>query len=142
MACSRTLTRLVAAFGAMLWLGWVAPAQAAAHRHHPHIDRSGRPRTGRASYYARKDAGKKTASGAAFAPRQMTAASRTLPLGTKAKVTDADTGKSVAVTVTDRGPFAKNRILDVSPRAADELGMKDKGAAKVTVQPIELPRPQ
>jgi rare lipoprotein A len=72
----------------------------------------------------------------------MTAANRTLPLGTKAKVTDADTGKPVAVTVPDCGPFAKDRILAVSPRAADEFGMKDEGSAKVTVQPIAIPRPQ
>jgi len=69
----------------------------------------------------------------------MTAASPSLPLGTKAKVTNARNGKSVQVTVTDRGPYAKNRILDVSPMAARRLGMKTKGVAPVTVKPVHLP---
>ena len=103
------------------------------------IDASGRPQTGVASYYSRSDAGKTTASGAKLSPNKMTAASPTLPLGTKAKVTDRRTGKSVDVTVTDRGPYAKHRILDVSPKAARQLGMNHKGVAKVKIQPLHEP---
>lgn len=122
-----------------LALGWTLVADAASGR--PHIDRSGRPQTGRASFYGHDDAGKPTASGARFAPQRLTAASRTLPLGTKAKVTNLTNGKSVDVTVTDRGPYAKKRILDVSPKAATQLGLKKKGVATVQVQPLREPPP-
>jgi rare lipoprotein A len=73
----------------------------------------------------------------------MTAASRTLPLGTVAKVTNQKTGQSVAVEVNDRGPYAKGRILDVSEKAATRLGMKHDGVAPVKVQPLpkDPPRP-
>ena len=105
-------------------------------------DTSGKPKTGQASFYGTHDAGETTASGAPFDPGKLTAASRTLPLGTKAKVTNQETGKSVNVTVTDRGPYAKGRILDVSPKAADHLGMKQSGVAPVKVQPLHVPKPQ
>jgi len=108
---------------------------------HPHLDRSGRPQAGAASFYGTNAAGRKTASGVRFSPNRMTAASRSLPLGTTAKVTNAENGKSVQVLVTDRGPYAKNRILDVSPRAANGLGMKHTGVASVRVKPLHLPSP-
>jgi rare lipoprotein A len=95
-----------------------------------------RPQSGIASFYGSGAAGKKTASGARFAPNRMTAASRTLPLGTRAKVVNTRNGKSANVVVTDRGPFAKNRILDVSPKAARRLGMKSSGVSNVKVQPL------
>ncbi len=98
-----------------------------------------RTQTGKASYYGVHSAGKTTASGAPFKPNRMVAASPTLPLGTKAKVTNLETGKSVAVTVGDRGPYAKGRILDVSPKAADKLEMKQDGVATVKVQPLSVP---
>ncbi len=107
--------------------------------HHPTFNTSGRTQSGAASYYGSDAAGKTTASGAKFSPNRMTAASRSLPLGTKAKVTNAKNGKSVQVTVTDRGPYAKNRILDVSPVAARRLGMKASGIAPVTIKPVHLP---
>ena len=135
MTRARTPELLIARLGAALWLAAVPGAHAAAPVHHPRA----RPQTGTASYYGREAAGQKTASGGRFAPRQMTAASRTLPLGTKAKVTNPATGKAVKVTVTDRGPYAKNRIIDVSSKAADQLGMKKKGVAKVKVQPLQTP---
>lgn len=97
--------------------------------------------TGEASFYGTHDAGETTASGAPFDPKALTAASPTLPLGTKAKVTNQDTGQSVNVTVTDRGPYAKGRILDVSPKAADHLGMKQSGVADVKVEPVQPPKP-
>jgi rare lipoprotein A len=92
-----------------------------------------------ASYYGPEFAGRPTASGEPHRPEAMTAASRSLPLGTKAKVTNTETGKSVAVDVNDRGPYAKNRILDVSPKAARHLGMKQEGVAPVKVQPLRVP---
>jgi len=106
------------------------------------VDRSGKTQTGVASYYGAHHAGKTTASGAPMTPGSLTAASPNLPLGAKAKVTNRDTGKSVQVTVTDRGPYAKGRILDVSTKAAEALGMKEDGVAPVTVDPVEpAPRP-
>lgn len=139
MAPSRILKPAGARLCAVLCLALASSAHSAAHPRHPPIDRSARPQAGRASYEGHRDAGKETASGAKFHPTQMTAASRTLPLGTKAKVVDRANGRSVEVTVTDRGPFAKNRIIDLSSTAATRLGMKDKGVAKVKVQPLQVP---
>jgi rare lipoprotein A len=92
--------------------------------------------TGVASYYTPRLAGKPTASGEPHKPNALTAASRTLPLGTTARVTNTENGKSVTVKVDDRGPYAKNRILDVSPKAAKHLGFKHDGVAHVAVKPL------
>jgi rare lipoprotein A len=97
--------------------------------------------TGVASYYARHFAGKATASGEPHRPNALTAASRTLPLGTTAKVTNRENGRTVTVKVNDRGPYAKNRILDVSPKAAKRLGFKHDGVAHVAVQAVQEPPP-
>ncbi|HZZ31935.1 MAG TPA: septal ring lytic transglycosylase RlpA family protein [Phenylobacterium sp.] len=94
---------------------------------------------GVASYYGRGLAGKPTASGEPHKPNALTAASRTLPLGTTAKVTNTENGKSVTVKVNDRGPYAKDRILDVSRKAAKRLGFKHDGVAQVAVQPLQAP---
>jgi len=107
----------------------------------PKADAPHKPQTGEASFYGTHDAGETTASGVPFDPNRLTAASPTLPFGTKAKVTNKETGQSVNVTVTDRGPFANDRILDVSPKAADRLGMKSSGVAQVKVQPLHVPDP-
>jgi rare lipoprotein A len=103
------------------------------------LDRTGKVQKGVGSYYGPGFAGKKTASGKPMKPNHMTAASPTLPLGTKAKVTNRENGRSAHVTVTDRGPYAKGRIIDVSPKAAEQLDMKQDGVAPVKVQPTELP---
>jgi rare lipoprotein A len=116
-------------------------APAAAVPRHP-VDKSGKTQTGVASYYGAHHAGKTTASGKPMRPDHLTAASPSLPLGTKAKVTNRETGKSVHVTVTDRGPYAKGRILDVSSKAAETLGMKHDGVAPVKVKPVEPPPPK
>lgn len=114
---------------------WDSSAHAGAapkgHSHH-----SAKPQKGVASYYLPTRLGPKMANGAAAKPGGLTAASKTLPLGAKAKVTNTETGKSVRVTVTDRGPYVKGRILDVSPKAADKLGMKHDGVAPVRVKPL------
>jgi len=107
------------------------PAAAARHHAKHHVQR------GKASYY--RMSGQKTASGKIMKPGKLTAASKTLPLGAKARVVNTETGKSVKVTVTDRGPYVKGRILDVSPKAADKLGMKGDGVAEVKVKPLEIP---
>ena len=108
----------------------------------PRVDRSGRPQAGVASIYGSGFTGAKTASGTRFSPHEMTVASPTLPLGTKAKVVNAETGKTADVTVTDRGPFAKRRVLDVSPKVARKLGIATAaGVAPVAIQPVKEPAP-
>ncbi len=91
---------------------------------------------GQASYFAGGQNGHtKTASGAKVNPQGETAASRTLPLGSGATVTNKRTGQSTHVTVTDRGPTRQDRVVDVSKAAAGRLGMEKSGTAPVTVQP-------
>jgi rare lipoprotein A len=77
----------------------------------------------------------KTASNEDVRPNSNTAASRTLPLGSTAKVTNKETGKSTDVRITDRGPTRKDRVIDLSKKSADEVGMEKKGVAPVVVQP-------
>ena len=91
---------------------------------------------GTASYYGRELAGNRTASGERFNPNGLTAAHRTLPLGSKLKVTNKANGKSVIVRINDRGPFAKNRIIDVSRGAAEKISMIRSGTARVTLERI------
>jgi rare lipoprotein A len=80
------------------------------------------------------------ASGRRFDPRSDAAANRTLPLGTRARVTNLENGRTGTVTVEDRGPHAPDRILDVSPRTAQELGMRERGVAPVEVVPTDVPQ--
>lgn len=89
---------------------------------------------GKASYYADKFEGRKTASGATFHQNQMTAAHRTLPFGTKVKVINVANGRSCNVTITDRGPFAEGRVIDLSKKAAKKLGIIQTGVAPVEVK--------
>jgi rare lipoprotein A len=108
---------------------------------HLKIDHSERTQIGKASFYAQNFDGKKMANGRRFSSDENVAASNTLPLGTTVKVTDLDTGKSAVVKVEDRGPLVRGRVLDVSPKVADQLSMKKKGTAKVVVKPISVPQP-
>lgn len=87
--------------------------------------------TGRASYYADKFQGRRTASGEVFRQRRMTAAHPSLQFGTKVKVTNLDNGRSVKVKINDRGPFVAGRIIDLSRKAASKLGMVKAGVANV-----------
>ncbi len=92
----------------------------------------GRVLRGEASYYADFFQGRKTASGERYDGRKLTAANRTLPLGTRVRITRVDTGRSVVVRVNDRGPFGKRRrIFDLSKAAARELDMLHVGRAEV-----------
>jgi len=69
------------------------------------------------------------------------AASKTLPLGTTARVINLQTGKAAVVRIEDCGPFAANRVMDVTPKVAQELAMTERGVAPVEVKPITVPRP-
>jgi rare lipoprotein A len=106
----------------------------------PALDRSGKARKGRASYYGKQFHGKKMADGAPMDPHSNVAASKTLPLGTKAEVTNLENGKSEVVEIRDRGPYVEGRIVDVSPKVAEKLDMKKAGVAPVVVKPIEVPQ--
>jgi rare lipoprotein A len=116
------------------------PAAQAAKK--PRLDRSGKQRKGEASYYGREFYGKKMANGEPMRPQSNVAASKTLPLGTKAEVTNLETGSSAVVEIKDRGPYVDGRIIDVSPKVAEDLDLKEKGTAPVVVKPIELPPPK
>ena len=106
------------------------------------IDRTGEKRIGKASFYAHMFAGRKMADGKQMDPQHDNAASRTLPLGTTAKVTNLETGKSAFVTIQDRGPYVNGRIVDLSPSTARELGISTrKGVARVEVSPLVVPLP-
>jgi rare lipoprotein A len=89
---------------------------------------------GVASYYTE---GTKTASGEKFNTLEMTAAHPTLPFGTKLRVTNVASGRSVTVRVNDRGPYVQGRVVDVSYSAADALGMVGKGIAKVKLDVVQ-----
>jgi rare lipoprotein A len=105
-------------------------------------DLSGHKRVGKASVYAKRFVGKKMADGVPMQTESDNAASRTLPIGTTAKVTNMETGASAVVKIEDRGPYAKNRIVDLSPSTAQKIGIDSKhGVAKVSVEPIAVPLP-
>jgi len=89
----------------------------------------------KASWYGPGLAGRKTSSGETFNPRALTAASRTLPIGSVVKVRNPRNGKSVKVKVNDRGPFVTGRGLDLSRRAAEKIGIIHEGVAAVEVTP-------
>ncbi|HYF42335.1 MAG TPA: septal ring lytic transglycosylase RlpA family protein [Ramlibacter sp.] len=122
-------------------------AKAAAKANHPaaaghQLDRSGKKQVGKASFYARKFEGRKMADGTPMDPRDDNAASKTLPLGTTAKVTNLETGQSAVVTIQDRGPYVPGRIVDLSPATAEKIGLdKEEGLAPVEVAPIAVPLP-
>ena len=90
--------------------------------------------SGLASYYADRYQGHKTASGERFDGARLTAAHRTLPFGTRVRVTNLDNGRSVVVRVNDRGPFASGRVIDLSQAAARQLDMLRAGVARVKLE--------
>lgn len=106
---------------------------------------SGSPdEVGLASWYGKALAGRRTASGERFDPRLATAAHKTLPFGTWVEVRRLDTAKSVVVRINDRGPngAAKRRIIDLSQRAAEELGFIRAGVTRVELRIVRTPEPR
>jgi rare lipoprotein A len=98
----------------------------------------GKIQMGIASYYGDDYHGKQTASGEVYDMYGLTAAHNDLPLGTKIRVTNLKNGRQVIVRINDRGPFVKNRILDLSYGAAKELGMLVPGTAPVRIEVVEF----
>jgi len=92
---------------------------------------------GKASWYGSRFHGRKTASGDVFDQHKLTAAHKTLPLGSKAIVTNLENGNSVEVEINDRGPYTQGRIIDVSYAAAKRLGFAKSGTAPVEVEPVQ-----
>lgn len=92
---------------------------------------------GKASYYGNEFEGRTTANGEIYTHNKFTCAHRTLPFGTKLKVTNLSNNKVVYVTVNDRGPFHASRIIDVSKSAAQQLGFVNAGTATVSVEIVE-----
>ncbi|WP_304639852.1 septal ring lytic transglycosylase RlpA family protein [Pseudomonas sp.] len=92
---------------------------------------------GKASFYSSRFHGRPTASGAPYDQTALTAAHPTLPFGTMVCVTNTQNGRSVAVEINDRGPFTGGRIIDLSRRAAQEIGMINSGSARVRVEACE-----
>jgi len=148
---SRTAFALLAA--TLLVGGSVTEASAKSrhHRHHHHhqhaskaagsdwrnanasVQSSGRGFSGMASFYG-NESGSRTASGQRFNQNAMTAAHKTLPFGTKVRVTHG--GQSVVVTINDRGPFIKGRVLDLSTGAARAIGLTSRGVGRVTAEVV------
>lgn len=116
--------------GASLMLALSAPLMAA---------QPGQVLTGVASYYHDSLHGNRTASGKVYNKNKLSAAHKSLPFGTQVRVTDPKSGRSIELEVNDRGPFVKGRIIDLSRRAAKELGIINKGIAKVKVEVLRLP---
>ena len=106
--------------------------QIEAIRNHPKVQ------VGIASYYGKEFHKKLTANGQKFNMYKVSAAHKTLPLGTKIRVTNLSNGKSLKVIINDRGPFAKGRILDLSYRAAQKLGFVNHGTTKIRIDVLNL----
>lgn len=94
---------------------------------------------GLASFYARKFAGRRTASGELFNPKALTMAHRSWPFGTAVRVTHLRSGRSVVVRVNDRGPHVRQRVADLSPAAARALGMLHEGITRVRLEVLPSP---
>lgn len=92
---------------------------------------------GMASFFAAEMAGRRTANGETCDPATLTAAHRTLPFGTKLRVTNPANGKSVIVRINDRGPFARGRVIDLSKAAAAEIGLVQRGHGRVELHRLD-----
>ncbi len=135
---SRTLTALVligAFLAACAPTQTTAPAGAATEPIYAAL--SATSFRGEASWYGPGFAGRRTASGDVFDPADLTAAHRSLPFGTRVRVTDLATGASVEVRINDRGPFAPGRVIDLSRAAAERLGAIGRGVIDVRVDVLE-----
>ena len=105
------------------------------------LDESGRREVGKASFYSRRFQGRHMADGQPFQQTGQAAASKTLPIGTIAKVTNTQTGQTAMVQVEDRGPFVDGRAIDVSRATAAQLGITPRaGVAPVVVAPVVVPQ--
>lgn len=121
----------------VLALSAVVSACSTARREVPVAKPEAPAHVGTASWYGPGFHGRRTASGDRFDQHDLTAASRTLPLGARVRVTNLANGRSVIVRINDRGPFVRGRVLDLSRGAARALGMEHRGTARVRIVPLE-----
>ncbi|RCV90088.1 septal ring lytic transglycosylase RlpA family protein [Billgrantia montanilacus] len=126
-----TRTRLILTGAAISLAGLLLIGTAAAHETPELIDK------GIASFYSDRFQGQTTASGEPFDQQALTAAHPSLPFGTEVIVTRPDNGREVTVLINDRGPFVRGRIIDLSKRAARELGMINRGTVPVLVTSVQ-----
>jgi rare lipoprotein A len=119
----------------------VCSAGAATTTEHP-VPSTHRVQIGDASWYGAHHQGHRTASGEAYDPQLLTAAHPSLPLDSTVRVTNLKNGLSVDVRVNDRGPYKGRRVIDLSAKAAETIGLKRRGVAKVKVEALSLPHPQ
>jgi rare lipoprotein A len=110
-----------------------APVTPAGYYAPPTPDNYRGPRTEVASWYGPGFAGRRTSNGEVYNPEGLTAASKTLPLGSHVRVTNPDNGRSVVVRINDRGPYVRGRSLDLSHGAAQRIGLTGKGVGRVQV---------
>jgi rare lipoprotein A len=115
-------------------LGTAAPVAKVTKPALPRIDKQEKMEIGHASWYGPNFHGKKTASGEIFDQGKLTAAHKTIPLGTKAKVTNLQNGNTVEVEINDRGPYIGQRVIDVSHAAANALGFVESGLTLVRIE--------
>ena len=113
---------------------WGAVANSSLFTLHSSLLNAQGVQTGKASFYSKRFSGRKTASGERLHHDSLTCAHRTYPFGTMLKVTNPANGQSVIVRVTDRGPYVRGRIIDLSVRAAREIGIIAQGIAPVVVE--------
>ena len=97
----------------------------------------GQVQTGKASFYADKFEGVQTASGEKYKRKKLTGAHKTLPFGTKVRITNLQNNKTVEIVINDRGPYVDGRIVDVSKAAAEKLGFINQGIAEVRLEVID-----
>jgi rare lipoprotein A len=114
--------------------GKSAPRTVVSPKAAPTPVRAGQVEYGLASWYGKKYHGRKTASGEKYNMRAMTAAHRTLPFGTKVRVVHLASKRSVVVRINDRGPWKEERIIDLSRKAAQKLGIIEAGLAQVRIE--------
>ncbi len=146
MIIPKTFGKSILVAGAFLALAGRCPLYSAdalppPHRALPTIAAAQPIQIGDASWYGAHHQGHLTASGEPYDPESLTAAHPTLPLHSTVRVTNLKNGRSVEVRVNDRGPFRGRRVIDLSAKAAETIGLKRRGIARVKVEPLAHPQP-
>ena len=129
------MPRRMPVIAAVIWLGASPPLGAAETQ--AEAAGSSHVEKGNAAFYGKRLQGHKTACGGTYAASELTAAHRTLPCGTKLRITNTKNGKSVVATVNDRGPTSKKRIVDVSRAVAEQLDFVKQGTTTVEVEVVK-----
>ncbi len=123
----------------LMLLGTFVPGDAVARAVKQRVKQA-RRESGYASWYGPGFLHRRTANGEWFDPKEMAAAHRTLPFGTRVRVTNLDNGRRVVVRINDRGPYKKGRVIDVTPVVAKRLGFKHEGLTRVRVDVLKRPK--